>query len=587
VRRVLLALLVALPAAAAEPELGTCVAVEDLAVKDSPLRGANTVRHEAFGERLRTRRSAQVPANLFELEGGGFVEVALCKPLPLTGGQRFVIDRGTVVYASWGRAKVIRALRTGDAVTVIDGPGPERLSLLLERGEPAGFVEPAALAKEKPTVESFWAHAEARLRVLDERRAQTALESVLDLDPENGKARALLSALLSVREPARSQSLRTGLEPPKPLPSSPLAPPPASGLAWVTGAEVRLRDIPNESFNKKRMTLPIGTPVMVQRLNGKGWALVRATLDRSWSVLATRGPEGTKLSKGEDVPAFFQQEFKPGWMKVEYLTSGEPRLGELEDARQNLAKEGKRDEALAAGIRAHQLAPSRARLRTLVDLALQAGRWQEAGLALAVPATLQRPQGRTLAQLDFSWGCGRGDDPRITEVFDYRAPTPPMACIAIPDPPPCRPCEWAGEGASPLEQAGDALVKWEARRRTLRKKFPDGPYLRVRLDPNAVPAGQTPYIAAIRPSAEDPTVIDLFAVPLVKPKSPGSFLDVWFQVSDEDGLRFDLFFAEEEKSLARTILYKRLQRSAADPLAQFVGVVASLQRPIADCPCGP
>jgi hypothetical protein len=583
--RILLALLVALPAAAAEPDPGTCVAVDDLAVKDSPLRGANTVRHVALGERLRARRSAQLPANLVELEGGGFVEVAQCKPVPLTGSQRFVIDRGALVYASWDRATVIRALRTGDALMVIDGPRPERLSLLLERGEPAGFVEPAALAKEKPTVEAFWAHAETRLRALDARRAQSALESVLDLDPENGKARALLSALLSVREPARSQSLRTGLEPPKPLPSSPLPPPPASGLAWVTGAEVRLRDIPSESFNKKRMTLPIGTPVMVQRLNDKGWALVRATLDRAWSVLATRGPEGTKLSKPEDVPAFFQQEFKPGWMRVEYLTSGEPRLGELEDAKQNLAREGKREEALAAAIRAHQLAPSRARLRDLIDLALQAERWQEAGLALAVPATLQRPQGRTLAQLDFSWGCGKGDDPRITEVFDYRAPTPPMACIAIPDPPPCRPCEWAGEGASPLDEATDALVKWEARRRTLRRKFPDGPYLRVRLDPNAVPAGQTPYVAAIRPSAEHATVVDVFAVPLVKPKSPGSFLDVWFQASDEEGLRFDLLYAEEETSLVKTILSKRLQWRAAEPLAQFEGVVASLQRPIADCPC--
>lgn len=409
--------------------------------------------------------------------------------------------------------------------------------------------------------------AAQRLRALDVPAAVQLLESA----PDSPERRELLGTLLSATEPARSNKLLEKV--PRPAPLYPLkwAPPPPSGPAWVMADGAAMNKEPKAGAVHRRR-LPVGTPVEVLRHGRDGWVQVRTVKERVWATVAAPEPGGGfRLKPPMTVPAVLNQEYHPGWVRLEALSGAQPSALAMDAKAREELGEKKLEKALGWALRALALAPSRQRQAFAVSVALEAQRWSHAASVAQRRLPLERPGDYSEALLEVAWGCIREHDIRVLEVRDgaalFTGMLAPAVCIDVFDTAPCGPC--AQEKAAPVEAAAKAFA---ARRAKQRKAFPRGPFLKVRFDPEEVPEGQSPFVALVDPGPER-KVVEVLAVPEVK-APPKHLLDVWFPVEAPEGRRFDLFYAASREEA---------ERAAAGGITPVVAHA----RPAGSCACPP
>lgn len=413
-------------------------------------------------------------------------------------------------------------------------------------------------------VHERFAHAEAKLRALEFPAAQRALESALEAFPGHLPSRELLGAMLVERDPKRSKALLKGVPPPAPLPVLPGSAVPDAGFAWaIANPGPRMMDQPTFA-TKARTPLTFGTPVEVEQVGNGGWVRVRRVKDRAMSSLAKRKAGLLELSAPLLVPAVLQQEFRSGWVKVEHLTGVKPTADAWEELIDAAVSEGRFDEAFVWAQRQQWLAPSRRRLAKVISFALSARRWRDAGAATVRPSNVAWPGARGHAALDLAWGCVVPGEPRVLFISDPAQGMVPAVCV---DPRDVAPCPSCGKVDPKAHEA--ALEAFAARRARLRREHPNGPMLKVRVDPFEVPAGAGVFLAV----SDRQKLLEVLEVPLPKVPDARFVADVWAPVPVEEHYRYELFYAS---SLADA--QARVAKGTHEPVVELV-------RPGADCRC--
>jgi hypothetical protein len=283
-------------------------------------------------------------------------------------------------------------------------------------------------------------------------------------------------------------------------------------------------------------------------------------------------------------------------LRPEHLAGVQPTGPVLEARRAEAESNGRLDEAFAWAARAQELAPSRPRLAALIDLALRAERWDDAARAATAPWVTERPVERKEAALEFAWGCIAGGDPRVLEILDAAGQLPPAVCVEVKDVQPCAVCpalEGTGGEPNARREAWQAAQRaaektFAASRAALRRRFPVGPLLRVRLDPDEAPTGQRAFVAVVDASRSPfgplpPKLVEVLEVPALAPPGPNTLVDVWLPVNAPEFARFDLFFAPDAGAAQQAAEARLAKEEGTAPSAD---VVVSHQRPGAVCGCG-
>jgi hypothetical protein len=551
----------------ARPPMEKRLVVAPVAVREGQKSAGSRHRLLAPGTTVEVWREGRDAPNELRVNGGGFVDARDLYALPLEPIARFVIDPETTLFADAERQSPKRKLKLASPVKVLEPKAWPQIAAVVKDDQVLGFVTRDNLGGAAPTAAGLLERAEQRMRQLDAAGAARLLDGALALAPKHPVASAIRGGMLWSSDWKRSKALLKNAPAPLPMPELPLGAPPKEGPAWVSASVLRLRAAPQDKAKTLR-ELPIGSEVVLDGAAPEGWTRVRVRHDRVFSTVAEASGDALKLGEGKVVPTDAAAGYASGFVPSAYLTSEAPTWEAITTRLQEAQAAKKYDEALVWAQRASWMAPSEDRARDLVNLALDAKRYDLAGRALVEPLTATREGGRSDVELSFYWGCSA--DPREAQPLEVDTGVQASGtCIDFVEHRPCDLCslaEYDGEegteasreanAAADAQLAADiqkAQAGWDARLAELRGKHPRGPWLRVRLDSSRLGEGEKLFVAVVKfdPGQVAPgpdELVKVIEVPFSKAEA-GMLVETFVPALPDQGVRYEAFIDTDESAV--------------------------------------
>jgi hypothetical protein len=394
----------------------------------------------------------------------------------------------------------------------------------------------------------------------------------------------------------KSRALLKQAPVPPAMPEIPFGVAPETGKAFVVASVLRLRAKPADKAETLR-ELPIGTELMLEGEAPTGWARARVRHDRTWAALA----EGTPLAlaEGKVVPTDLSAGYTTGFVPRAFLAAEAPQFAAVDAALRAAQEEKQADAAVIWAQRLHDLLPSTERAKSVVNLALDARRYDLAGRALVEPLRTTQPGTQAEVELTYYWGCKGDPRDAAPVVLSDSLASPAADCIDFTEPRACDACthsdappelltkeQLASQEAEFDEAIADAAARqkvWDTRVAALRTQYPKGPWLRLRVDAELARAGRKLFVAVVKfdPNERfaDPDVLEqLIEVPF-SPSTEASLVDTFLPVGAEEARRYELHFAPSQEEARKLVLPASEDAVPAVPAASWI-------RSAEDCSCG-